>query len=69
MLPLVLATSVYFADSDVLHVKLIEKLCEVKPTLFVGVPRIWEKFEEIIKMEIEKSVSFKRYACKYFKLY
>lgn len=34
---------------------LIGTLKEVKPTIFLGVPRIWEKMQEMIK---ENSVKF-----------
>jgi long-chain acyl-CoA synthetase len=41
-LPAVTGTSVYYAESlD----KLLENLGEVRPTLFFGVPRVWEKFQ------------------------
>jgi long-chain acyl-CoA synthetase len=41
-IPAVTGTSVYYAES---LEKLLENLCEVRPTLFFGVPRVWEKFQ------------------------
>ncbi|XP_021368675.1 long-chain-fatty-acid--CoA ligase ACSBG2-like isoform X2 [Mizuhopecten yessoensis] len=51
-IPLSYAVSVYFADRDALKGSLVETLREVRPTAFLGVPRVWEKFAE--KMQ-EKS--------------
>ncbi|KAK6624750.1 hypothetical protein RUM44_011610 [Polyplax serrata] len=42
--------SIYFANKDALKGGLIKTLLEVKPTRFLGVPRIWEKIAEKMKM-------------------
>ena len=42
--------TIYFADSSALQGTLVETLKEVKPTLFLGVPRVWEKINEKMKI-------------------
>ncbi|CAK1540024.1 unnamed protein product [Leptosia nina] len=42
------AVTVYFAQPDALKGSLLETLKEVRPTKFMGVPRIWEKMYERI---------------------
>ncbi|XP_049495685.1 long-chain-fatty-acid--CoA ligase ACSBG2-like isoform X2 [Panthera uncia] len=44
-----IGASTYFAQPDALKGTLINTLQEVKPTAFLGVPRIWEKMQERIK--------------------
>ncbi|XP_044900477.1 long-chain-fatty-acid--CoA ligase ACSBG2 isoform X4 [Felis catus] len=44
-----IGASTYFAQPDALKGTLIDTLQEVKPTAFLGVPRIWEKMQERIK--------------------
>lgn len=41
---------VYFARPyDLKLMSLRDRLCTVKPTIFIGVPRVWEKFAEALK--------------------
>lgn len=46
------AMTVYFADPDALQGSLGKTILKVKPTMFIGVPRVWEKMEEKIKEEL-----------------
>jgi long-chain-fatty-acid--CoA ligase ACSBG len=55
---LIFGTTVYFAKPDALQGTLIETLQWCKPTFFLAVPRIWEKFEEKLKEVASKSPGF-----------
>ena len=39
----------YFARPDALQGTLVETLKFVRPTVFLAVPRVWEKFEDKLK--------------------
>ena len=47
--PMVSACQVYFAKPDALSGTLVDTLKHARPTIFVGVPRVWEKFEDRLK--------------------
>ncbi|XP_005060074.2 PREDICTED: long-chain-fatty-acid--CoA ligase ACSBG2 isoform X1 [Ficedula albicollis] len=51
---------VYFAQPDALKGSLVETLREVRPTAFLGVPRVWEKMEEKMKSVGMKASAFRR---------
>ena len=53
-------SQVYFANPDAMSGSLVETMRKIKPTLFFGVPRIFEKFEEKIREVIESSMLIKR---------
>ncbi|XP_012584951.1 PREDICTED: long-chain-fatty-acid--CoA ligase ACSBG2 isoform X2 [Condylura cristata] len=54
-IPMKVGAVIYFAQPDALKGTLLKTLQEVKPTAFLGVPRIWEKMEEKIKESNAKS--------------
>lgn len=49
---LILGGMTYFAQPDALKGTLGKSLLEVQSTLFVGVPRVWEKFYDSLKQKI-----------------
>uniref|UniRef100_A0ACB8F0P2 Long-chain-fatty-acid--CoA ligase acsbg2 n=1 Tax=Sphaerodactylus townsendi TaxID=933632 RepID=A0ACB8F0P2_9SAUR len=59
-LPLTLGVQIYFAQPDALKGSLVETMKEVRPTAFMGVPRVWEKMQEKMKSVGAKSSSLKR---------
>lgn len=54
------AGSVYFADKNALKGTLVNTLKEIKPTLFLGVPRVWEKIYEKMMNIAAGGSSFKK---------
>ena len=42
--------TLYFAKPTALQGTLVETLQEVKPTIFLGVPRVFEKIEEKMRL-------------------
>ncbi|KAG7513192.1 long-chain-fatty-acid-CoA ligase ACSBG2 isoform X1 [Solea senegalensis] len=50
----------YFAQPDALKGSLVNTLKEVHPTVFMGVPRVWEKMQEKMKSVGAKSSTVRR---------
>lgn len=50
----------YFAEPDALKGSLVNTLKEVRPTAFMGVPRVWEKMQERMKSAGAKSSTVRR---------
>lgn len=55
--PCTAGASIYFAESIE---KLAENLKEVQPTLFFGVPRVWEKFQSGIAQKMAQAKGIKK---------
>ncbi|KAJ7308196.1 hypothetical protein JRQ81_008714 [Phrynocephalus forsythii] len=59
-LPIAFGVQTCFAQPDALKGSLVETLREVRPTAFLGVPRVWEKMQERMKAVGAKSSALKR---------
>lgn len=59
-IPLIYAGTVYFAQPDALKGSLVETMKDVKPTIFLGVPRVWEKMQERMVSASKTQWTFQR---------
>ncbi|XP_033730956.1 long-chain-fatty-acid--CoA ligase ACSBG2-like, partial [Pecten maximus] len=59
-IPMAYAVAVYFADRDALKGSLKNTLKEVRPTAFLGVPRVWEKFAEKLQEKSREAKGMKK---------
>lgn len=59
-LPMFTGSHATFARPDALKGSLKDTLCAVRPTIFFGVPRVWEKFAEKMKLLGKSNGCFKR---------
>ncbi|XP_005611544.1 long-chain-fatty-acid--CoA ligase ACSBG2 [Equus asinus] len=59
-IPMKVGAVTYFAQPDALKGTLVSTLQEVKPTTFLGVPRVWEKMQDKIKESGAKSSSLRK---------
>ena len=61
MIPVCNPVTVYIAKPDALRGSLVQTLHKARPTFFLGVPRVWEKFAESIRAQFaQASVSLLR---------
>jgi long-chain-fatty-acid--CoA ligase ACSBG len=54
-LPITCISTVWFADTDALKGSLGKTIKEVKPTMFIGMPRVWEKIQESVQEGLNKN--------------
>lgn len=59
-LPLMTGGTTFFAKPDALKGTLVQTLKEVHPTIFLGIPRVWEKIMDKIKESLQDSKKIKR---------
>lgn len=52
-IPICSLGTVWFADKDALKSTLVNTLKDARPTIFIGVPRVWEKMQEKIQEKIQ----------------
>ncbi|KAJ1461303.1 hypothetical protein M885DRAFT_553996 [Pelagophyceae sp. CCMP2097] len=58
--PMVNEATLYFARADALKGSLKQTLCASRPTVFFGVPRVWEKFAEALQAVGAKTTGTKK---------
>ncbi|XP_026194448.1 long-chain-fatty-acid--CoA ligase ACSBG2 [Cyclospora cayetanensis] len=58
--PLIMGTAVFFSRPDALRGTLLDTLLKVRPTWFLGVPRIWEKMEQKLREVGAKGSALRR---------
>lgn len=63
------AATVYFADKNALKGSLINTLRIARPTRFLGVPRVFEKFQAALSQQTNKLYSVKRHILNWAKYY
>lgn len=67
VLALSTGASVFFTDINALKGTLINYLLEIRPTIFLGVPRIYEKMEEKVRAILESKPLIFKWASQYGK--
>ncbi|XP_059107994.1 long-chain-fatty-acid--CoA ligase ACSBG2-like [Peromyscus eremicus] len=67
-MPLKVGALTFFAQPDALRGTLVYTLQEVKPTVFLGVPCVWEKMQENIKENVSRSSSLRKKAFTWAKI-
>ncbi|XP_006869083.1 PREDICTED: long-chain-fatty-acid--CoA ligase ACSBG2-like [Chrysochloris asiatica] len=59
-IPIKIGAVTYFAQPDALRGTLVNTLHQVRPTSFLGVPRIWEKMQQKLKEHTSKTSALRR---------
>lgn len=67
MLGIFSGATLYFADKNALKGSLVETLHVAQPTVFVGVPRVWEKFYEKMLEKARSNSAIKTWIAKWAK--
>ncbi|XP_032681082.1 very long-chain-fatty-acid--CoA ligase bubblegum [Odontomachus brunneus] len=67
LLGIYMGATVYFADKNALKGSLVETLHVAQPTIFFGVPRVWEKFHEKMLEKARSNSTIKTYIAKWAK--
>nr|XP_038939065.1 long-chain-fatty-acid--CoA ligase ACSBG2 isoform X2 [Rattus norvegicus] len=67
-IPIKVGVLTFFAQPDALRGTLVYTLQEVKPTYFLGVPRVWEKMQDTIKENVAKSSNLRKKAFAWAKM-
>ncbi|XP_071654143.1 long-chain-fatty-acid--CoA ligase ACSBG2 isoform X2 [Temnothorax longispinosus] len=67
MANITLATTVYFADPGALKGTLMNTLLVAQPTIFLGVPRVWEKIYEKMQEKARSNGAIKTWIAKWAK--
>lgn len=66
-IPFVFGGTVHFAQPDALKGSLGQTLKEVRPTAFLGVPRVWEKMQEKMMEVAKQGSSFRKSVARWAK--
>ncbi|KAJ1212734.1 hypothetical protein NDU88_000383 [Pleurodeles waltl] len=59
-LPIYIGGTTYFANKEALKDSVVDTIQEVRPTVFFGVPRTWEKIQGVLVDVVSKSTSMER---------
>lgn len=51
--PIISLSTIWFSDKDALKTSLETTLRQVKPSVFIGVPKVWEKIQEQIENDVD----------------
>jgi long-chain-fatty-acid--CoA ligase ACSBG len=58
-MPLQMGVTIWFAQPDALKGSLLQTMKHVRPTAFMGVPRVWEKVRDALQRQFQTMTGFK----------